>query len=228
VLHTLHSENAACDDIFSVVCTAGVFGFPLFTSFISLVLDSRCKELSRAAGREVFALGSSASVSSPGVSSPVLSSSSNGVDVPRKRSKRGFFRGSILGGCGGEDGGVDSGCGSSLFGLEVTVDDVGTGLKKFKIDPFLIGSVVGLFVVVDSGVFFASSLALFSGAVPIPLDAGDSESVTSDDTRRFFVFGSFGESSRMLRLPYVRNGLTRDRGTDGAGLAHLTGSVYFQ
>lgn len=49
---------------------------------------------------------SSASVSSPCVSSPVFSSSSNGVDVPRKRSRRGFFRNSIFGGCGGEDGGV--------------------------------------------------------------------------------------------------------------------------
>lgn len=74
------------------------------------MLTSRFKELSRAAGRVDLVPESSASVSSPCVSSsPVFSSSSNGVDVPRKRNKRGFFRGSILGGCGGEDGGVDSG-----------------------------------------------------------------------------------------------------------------------
>jgi hypothetical protein len=107
------------------------------------------------------------------------------------------------------------------------VDDGGTGLKKFKIDPFLIGSAVGLFVVVDSGAFFASSVTSFSGAVFAPLDAV-SEAVNSADTLRFLVFGSFGESSRMLRLPYVRNGLTRDRGTDGAGLAHLIESVHLQ
>lgn len=105
------------------------------------------------------------------------------------------------------------------------MDDGGTGLKKFKIDPFLTGSAVGLFIVVDSGAFFTSSVTFFSGAVSVPLDAG-SEAVTSVDTRLFLVFGSFGESSRILRLPYVRNGLTRDRGTDGAGLAHLIGSVY--
>lgn len=99
-------------------------------------------------------------------------------------------------------------------------------MKKFKIDPFLTGSVVGVFVVVDSGVFFASSVTFSSGAVSVPLDAG-SEAVASVDTLRFLVFGSFGESSRMLRLPYVRNGLTRDRGTDGAGLAHLIESVHF-
>ena len=109
VLHTLHSENAACDDKFSVVCTVGVFTFPLFPGFESLVLCSRFKELSRAVGRADLVPESSASVSSPCVSSPVLSSSNNGFDAPRKRNKRGFFRGSILGGCGGEDGGVDSG-----------------------------------------------------------------------------------------------------------------------
>lgn len=105
------------------------------------------------------------------------------------------------------------------------MDDGGTGLKKFKIDPFLTGAAVVLFIVVDSGAFFTSSVTFFSGTVSVPLDAG-SEAVTSVDTRLFLVFGSFGESSRMLRLPYVRNGLTRDRGTDGAGLAHLIGSVY--
>lgn len=104
------------------------------------------------------------------------------------------------------------------------MDDGGTGLKKFKIDPFLTGSAVGLLVVVDSGTFFSSSVT-FSGAVSVPLNAG-SEAIGSADTLRFLVFGSFGESSRMLRLPYVRNGLTRDRGTDGAGLAHLTESVH--
>lgn len=70
------------------------------------MLDSRCKEFSRAVGRAGLVPESSASVSSPCVSSPVFSSSSNGVDVPRKRSRRGFFRNSIFGGCGGEDGGV--------------------------------------------------------------------------------------------------------------------------
>lgn len=73
------------------------------------MLCSRFKELSRAVGRANLVPESSTSVSSPCVSSPVLSSSSNGVDVPRKRNKRGFFRGSILGAGGGEDGGVDSG-----------------------------------------------------------------------------------------------------------------------
>lgn len=102
------------------------------------------------------------------------------------------------------------------------MDDGGTGLKKFKIDPFLTGSAVGLFVVVDSGAFFASSVTSFSGAVSVPLGAG-SEATASADTLRFLVFGSFSGSSRMLRLPYVRNGLTRDRGTDGAGLAHILG-----
>lgn len=74
------------------------------------MLDSRCKEPPRAVNRSRVDLvpESSASVSSPCESSPVLSSSSNGVDVPRKRNKRGFFRGSIFGGRGGEDGGVDS------------------------------------------------------------------------------------------------------------------------
>lgn len=107
----------------------------------------------------------------------------------------------------------------------MTVDDGGTGLKKFKIDPFLTGSAVGLFVVVDSSAFFASSVTSLSGDVSVPFE-DISAAVTSVDTLRFLVFGSFGGSSRIFRLPYVRNGLTRDRGTDGAGLAHLIESVH--
>ena len=67
--------------------------------------------------------------------------------MARKRKSRGFFRASILG-AGGEDGGVDPGRGSSLFGLDAAVDDEGIGLKKLRIDPF-----VGLFGAVVSIVF---------------------------------------------------------------------------
>ena len=55
----------------------------------------------------------------------------------------------------------------------------------------------------------------------VSLGADISVGVISDETRRFFRLCCRGESSLMLRLPYVRNGLARGRNVDGAGLSDL-------
>lgn len=60
--------------------------------------------------------------------------------------------------------------------------------------------------------------------VSVFLDADVSKDVASLDMRRFFVLDSFGESSRMLLLPYVRSGFARGRPLS-AGLEDLLGSV---
>jgi hypothetical protein len=62
--------------------------------------------------------------------------------------------------------------------------------------------------------------------VSVFLDADVSEDVASLDMRRFFVLDSFGESSRMLRLPYVRSGFARGRPLS-AGLEDLLRSVSY-
>jgi hypothetical protein len=163
--------------------------------------------------------------SSASLSSSVFSLSSEGSEVPRNRSSRGFFLVSVLG--GGEDGGVDSGCASSLFGLDAAVDDGGIGLKKLKIDPFLAGLLVA---VVDSAAFLASSGTIFGkdcASVSISLSARVSVGVISGEMRRFFRLVSRGESSRVLRLPYVRIGLARGRDVKVAGLSDLFQSVPF-
>lgn len=157
----------------------------------------------------------------------MFSLSSSGKEAPRKRNSRGFFRVSILG--GGEDGGDDTGCGSSLFGLDAAVDDEGMGLKKLKIDPFLTGLLPGA---VGSAVFLVSSATIFGkegdpASISVFLGTDVSVEAASGEVRRFFGFVSRGESSRVLRLPYVRSGLARDRDVDGAGLADLFKSVPF-
>lgn len=115
------------------------------------------------------------------------------------------------------------------MGLDAAVDDdEGMGLKKLMIEPFLGGLAVSLSVfVVDSVVFLVSATAVFGSGCAIVfvfLDNDVSEDVTSLDTRRFFVLDSFGESSRMLRLPYVRSGFARGR-PFSAGLEDLLRSV---
>lgn len=144
---------------------------------------------------------------------------SRGSEVPRKRNNRGFFRISIL--AGGEDGG-DSGCGSSLFGLDAAVDEEGTGLKKLKIDPFLAG------LLVDSTALSVSSGAIVGkdcASLSVSLDADVSAGVVAVEMRRFFRLVSRGESSLVLRLPYVRSGLARGRDVEGVGFSDLPQSV---
>jgi hypothetical protein len=115
------------------------------------------------------------------------------------------------------------------LGLDAAVDDdEGMGLKKLMIEPFLTGLVVSLSVfVVDSVVCLVSSATIFGSGcamVSVFLDADVSKDVASLDMRRFFVLDSFGESSRMLLLPYVRSGFARGRPLS-AGLEGLLRSV---
>lgn len=156
-----------------------------------------------------------------------------GNDEPPNRSIRGFLLVSIRGGCGGDDGGVDSGCGSSLFGLGATVDDdEETGLKKFNIEPFLTTSL---------GDLLSPAVGSVESLLPVGVilgSDGDSVSsflvycffkdVSSAERRRFFGLGSLGEFSRVvLRFPYVRSGLARIRSAEGAEMLVLK-SVRFK
>lgn len=155
-----------------------------------------------------------------------------GNDEPPNRRIRGFLLVSIRGGCGGDDGGVDSGCGSSLFGLGATVDDdEETGLKKFNIEPFLTTSLADLLSLAVGSVESLSPADTILGSdgdsVSSPFNFCFFKDVSSVEIRRFFGLGSLGEFSRVvLRFPYVRSGLARIRNPEGAELLVL-GSVRF-
>jgi len=69
-----------------------------------------------------------------------------------------------------------------------------------------------------------SSATIFGSegdSLPASLGADVSVGVSSEGIRRFLRLCSRGESSLMLRLPYVRNGLARGRDVEEAGLSDL-------